>query len=139
MSQGERTNMQLQEYFTEIRGTGIMATAAGSGEVTTAIYAKPHIMDDNSVAFIMRERLTYAHLKENDQANYMFIEQGPGFKGLRLFLRKLDESDDPELIAAMTRRHLSPEEDAAKGPKHLVRFQVIKVLPLVGDGPAPVG
>ncbi|MBM9536619.1 pyridoxamine 5'-phosphate oxidase family protein [Desulfobulbus alkaliphilus] len=131
--------MQLQEYFAETQGTGILATAAVSGEVTTAIYARPHVMDDGSLTFIMRERLTYAHLKENGHANYMFIEQGPGFKGLRLFLRKLDESDDPELIASMTRRHLSPQEDVAKGPKHLVRFQVVKVVPLVGDGPAPVG
>ena len=131
--------MQLHEYFAEIRGPGIMATANGSGEVTTAIYAKPHIMEDGSVAFIMRERLTYANLKENDHANYMFVEEGPGFRGLRLFLRKLDESDDPELIASMSRRHLSPAEDSAKGPKHLLRFQVHKVLPLVGDGPAPVG
>jgi hypothetical protein len=130
--------MQLQEYFTSTQGTGVLATAGVSGEVTTAIYAKPHIMEDDSVAFIMRERLTYANLGTNDHANYMFIEQGPGFKGVRLFLRKIDESDDPELIAAMTRRHLSPEADQAKGPKHLVRFRVLKVLPLVGDGPAPV-
>lgn len=127
--------MQLQDYFTKTQGTGILSTAAASGEVTSAVYAKPHFLDDATVALIMRERLTYAHLQTNSHACYLFVEQGPGIKGIRLFLQKIDESDDPQLISAMTRRHLSPEEDKAKGPKHLVRFEVVKVLPLVGDGP----
>ena len=66
-----------------------------------------------------------------------FLNRGLGIKGIRLFLQKIDESDDAQLIHSMTRRHLSPEEDKAKGPKHLLRFQVIKILPLVGDGPVP--
>jgi len=130
--------MQLQEYFTSTQGTGILSTAAASGEVTSAVYAKPHLLDDRTVAWIMRERLTYAHLQTNGHACYLYVEQGPGIKGIRLFLQKIDESDDPQLISAMTRRQLSPEEDKAKGPKHLVRFEVVKVLPLVGDGPVGI-
>lgn len=128
--------MDLHEYFTTTQGTGILATAsAANGEVTTAVYAKPHVLDNSSVALLMRERLTYANLQTNSHASYLFLEQGPGSKGIRLYLHKIDESDDAELIRSMTRRHLSPEEDKAKGPKHLVRFRVVKVLPLVGDGP----
>ena len=129
--------MDLSQYFTTTQGTGILATASASGEVTTAVYAKPHSQEDSSVAMIMRERLTYANLQTNGHACYLFLEQGPGIKGIRLFLQKIDESDDAELIHSMTRRHLSPEEDRAKGPKHLVRFQVVKVLPVIGDGPLP--
>ncbi len=129
--------MDLPNYFTTTQGTGILATASASGEVTTAVYAKPHFQDDSSVAMIMRERLTYANLQTNSHACYLFLEQGHGIKGIRLFLQKINESDDAELIRLMTRRHLSPEEDKAKGPKHLVRFQVVKVLPVIGDGPLP--
>jgi hypothetical protein len=35
-------------------------------------------------------------------------------------------------MAQMTRRHLSPEEDAARGPKFLVYFKVEQVLTLIG-------
>jgi hypothetical protein len=129
--------MELKQYFSKTQGTGVLATAAASGEVTTAIYAKPHSTADDSIAFLMRERLSYANLQTNGHASYLFLEQGDGHKGIRLYLEKIDESDDAELIAAMTRRHLSPEEDRAKGPKHLVRFRVTKVLPLVGDGQVP--
>jgi len=127
--------MDLHAYFTAAQGTGILSTAAASGETTAAVYARPHILDQSTVAMLMRERLTYANLQTNEHACYLFLEQGPGLKGLRLYLRKIDETDDSELIQSMTRRCLSPEEDRAKGPKHLVRFQVVKVLPLVGDGP----
>jgi hypothetical protein len=37
----------------------------------------------------------------------------------------------------MTRRHLTPEQNAQKGPKHLVIFTVEKVLPLIGSGAPP--
>ncbi|WP_319587064.1 pyridoxamine 5'-phosphate oxidase family protein [uncultured Desulfobulbus sp.] len=129
--------MDLPKYFTTTQGTGILATASASGEITTAVYAKPHFQDDSSVAMIMRERMTYAHLQTNGHACYLFLEQGPRVKGIRLFLQKIDESDDAELLRSLTRRHFNPEEDRAKRPKHLVRFQVVKVLPVIGDGPLP--
>jgi hypothetical protein len=34
----------------------------------------------------------------------------------------------------MKRRHLTPEEDEAKGPKFLMHFRVERILPLIGDG-----
>jgi len=126
--------MNFKDYFTTTQGTGVLATAAASGEVATAIYSRPHCTEGDSLTFVMRERRTYANLQTNGHASYLFIEQGSGYQGIRLSLEKIDESDDAQLIDAMTRRHLSPGEDRAKGPKHLVRFRVTKVLPLIGDG-----
>jgi hypothetical protein len=127
--------MDLHTYFANAKGTGVLATAATTGTVTTAVYAKPHVENSDTVVFLMRERLTYEYLRTNGHAGYLFLEQGEGFKGVRLMLEKIDESDDEQLIAAMSRRHLSPEQDRAKGPRHLVRFKVVNILPLVGDGP----
>jgi hypothetical protein len=62
----------------------------------------------------------------------MFIEESAGYQGIRLFLKKNREDDDPELIAKMTRRNLTPEQDIQKGPKHLVIFSVEMILPLIG-------
>jgi hypothetical protein len=130
--------MKMKEYFSVSSGTGVLSTADSSGKVDAAIYSTPHVMDDGTVAFIMRERLTRENLRSNPFAAYLFIEDGPGHKGIRLFLKKAREDDNPELIAAMTRRKLTPELDAEKGPKHLVYFTVEKVLPLIGSGAAPV-
>jgi hypothetical protein len=130
--------MTLKQYFESASGTGVLSTADGGGKVDAAIYSTPHVMDDGTVAFIMRERLTHENLRSNPFAAYLFLEEAPGHKGIRLFLKKAREEDDPELIAAMTRRNLKPELDAQKGPKHLVYFTVEKVLPLIGSGAVPV-
>jgi hypothetical protein len=46
--------MTLKEYFNSTKGTGILATADSAGRTDAAIYSRPHIMDDGSLAFIMR-------------------------------------------------------------------------------------
>jgi len=130
--------MTLKQYFETASGTGVLSTADAAGKVDAAVYSTPHVMDDGTVAFIMRERLTHENIRSNPFAAYLFLEEAPGHKGIRLFLKKTREDDNAELIAAMTRRNLKPEIDAQKGPKHLVYFIVEKVLPLIGSGVAPV-
>jgi hypothetical protein len=127
----------LGEYFEDTAGTGVLSTADAGGKVDAAIYSTPQMMDDGTVAFIMRERLTHENLKTNPFAVYLFREDAPGHKGIRFYLKKVREDDDPELIRSMTRRHLTPGQDAQKGPKHLVIFAVEKVLPLIGSGAPP--
>lgn len=126
--------MKLKDYLESRAGICILSSADRSGRVTIAIYSTPRVMEDGTVCFIMRERLTYKNILENPHAACMFIEQGTGYKGIRLFLTMLREDSDTELIAQMTRRFLSPEDDRAKGPKHLVIFKVDRILPLIGDG-----
>jgi hypothetical protein len=125
--------MTLKDYFESKRGYGVLSTADPDGRPDVAIYSKPRVLDGGTVAFIMRERLTHNNLKSNPHAAFMFFERDEKFKGIRLFLTKIREDEDPELIPLMTRTHLSPEEDAARGPKHIVCFEVDKVLPMVGD------
>ena len=60
------------------------------------------------------------------------MEDRGSLNGLRLFLKKSGEDDNEELVSMMTRRNLSPEEDAAAGPKHIVYFRLEKALSLVG-------
>jgi hypothetical protein len=126
--------MTLKEYFDNSNGIGILSTADSEGKVDAAVYSAPHIFDDGTLAFIMREHLTYLNLQSNPHAAFLFIESALGYRGIRLFLRKLKEETDSALIAQMTRRNLTPEEDKQKGPKFLVYFSVEKILPLIGGG-----
>ena len=52
--------MNLGEYFEKKKGLGVLATADSEGKVDVAVYARPHMMDDETVAFIMADRLTDA-------------------------------------------------------------------------------
>jgi hypothetical protein len=45
------------------KGYGIMATADSLGKANTAVYRRPHGMDEKTVAFLMDERLTHENLK----------------------------------------------------------------------------
>jgi hypothetical protein len=126
--------MTLKEYFAIVHGTGVLSTADIAGRVDAAIYSAPHIFDDGTLAFLMRERLTHLNLQSNPYAAFLFIENVSGHRGVRLFLKKLKEETDATLIAKMTRRNLTPEEDKQKGPKFLVYFAVEKILPLIGGG-----
>ena len=110
-----------------------MSTADRQGRVDAAIYGRPHVMADGTLAMIMRDRLTHKNLQENPYAAYLFIEAAPGHQGVRLFLKKLREDDDSALLQQMTRRTLTPEEDKAKGPKFIVYFKVEKALKLIGS------
>lgn len=130
--------MTLKDYFDSNTGTCVLSSADRNGKVNSAIYSSPRVMDDGTVAFIMRERLTYRNILENPHAACMFIEHGMGYQGIRLFLAMVREDNDRELIARMTRRNLSPEQDRAKGPKHLVIFRVDRILPLIGDSAAGI-
>jgi len=130
--------MNLEKYFSEKTGIGVIATSNNKGVVDTAIYSRPHVVAKNEVAFVMRDRLTHENLQENFHANYLFLENRQGFIGIRLFMTKINESNDHALIDSMTRRNLSPEEDKARGEKFLVRFKVNKVLSLIGGEEIPI-
>ena len=123
--------MTLYDYFANAEGTGMLATADGNGSVDIAIYARPHVIDENTVAFIMSERLSYKNLTSNPQAAYLFLEQGPGYKGRRLYLTKTREETDVKLIESMRRRTTEQYEESDV-KKYLVYFSVYKIRPLVG-------
>ena len=91
------------------------------------------MFDDGTIAFVMRKRLTHENLATNPYASYMFIEDGPAYHGIRLFIKKIKEDTDNELIDQMKRQYLTEEEDKSKGPLFLVHFRVDKILPLIGD------
>ena len=121
----------LEEYFENKKGIGVLSTASGEGKVNAAVYARPHFMEDGTVAVIMRDRLSHANLQSNPYAAYLFIEEKPGYKGKRLYLQKLHEEESSELIAELQRRKY--KSDALPGEsRFLVYFKIEKVLPLVG-------
>jgi hypothetical protein len=69
--------MDLKDYFARTPGTGVLSAAAAGGTVDAAVSSTPQVMDDGTVAFIMRERLTHENLKANPHAAYLFPWQWP--------------------------------------------------------------
>ena len=124
--------MSLHDYFESVEGIGVLGTADADGKVDVALYARPHVLDETTVAFIMSDRLSHANTIANPHATYLFVEQGPGHKGMRLVLTKIAEETDPEKIEAM-RRESRKGHNYAGTTKFLVTFRVDHVRPLTGD------
>lgn len=122
--------MNLKNYFSEEIGLGVISTANDNGEVNGAVYAKPHVLGDKTVAFIMRDRLTRVNLQRNGRAHYMFIEHEHGYRGVRLSLVMTEEVRDKETIAALSRRNTNENGEAEE--RFLVLFKVEKSLALIG-------
>ena len=129
--------MTLSEYFEKTKGTGILATADGDGQVDAAVYARPHFLDEQTVAFIMADRLSHKNLQSNPHAAYLFVEHGEGYKGRRLHMTKVAEETDPQKIQALRRRPLPTECGVEAESRYLVHFRIDQVRPLVGDGQEP--
>ena len=123
--------MSLKEYFDTTKGVGVLSTADSDGQVDAAIYGRPHFMEDGTLAFIMRDRLSHHNLQSNPHATYLFKEEVAGYRGKRLFMSKVREEENTELLESLRRRKTvyGNGED-----RFLVFFKLDKQLPLIGDG-----
>ena len=57
--------MDWKQYFEHEEGIGILATSDADGNVNLAVYSKPHVQEDGTLAFGMTDRLTHANLQSN--------------------------------------------------------------------------
>jgi len=124
--------MDLEAYFSSVKGTGILATCDSEGNVDAAIYAKPYIIQEDVIAFSMMQRLSYMNTQSNPKATYVFIENGPGYLGRRFYLTKTSEETNPETIKQLKETH-GIHTTPADEPRHMVYFQVNNICPLIGD------
>ena len=124
--------MELKDYFENTKGLGVLSTADIHGKVNSAIYSRPHVMKDGSLAFIMRDRLTHHNTESNPYAVYLFREDGPGYNGKRLYLTKIREEQDSDLIDSLSRRSYPSDQDRRES-RFLVYFKLEKERPLIGE------
>ena len=123
--------MKLDEYFDQKKGIGVLSTADSEGKVDAAIYARPHFMEDGTLAFIMRDRLSHHNLQSNPHATYLFKEEGSGYRGKRLFMTRVREEPYTGQLESLRRRKSAYGNSEGR---FLVFFKLDKELPLVGNG-----
>jgi hypothetical protein len=100
----------------------------GYGRVRETLF-----MEDGTIAFIMADRLTHHNLQSNDHAAYLFMEEGSKSKGKRLFLTKIREEKDTDLLYSLRSKKYSSKKEEGKD-RFLVFFKIDEVLPMIGPG-----
>lgn len=129
--------MDLKAYFKVAQGVGILATCDPASMVDMAVYAKPAVVDNHTIAFVMRQRLSHQNLRKNLRAAYMFIEKGePDYKGIRLYMTMVREEANTSVIEKMRKQQPWIYPDGDDSEKYLVLFRVDRIRPLAGEGPA---
>ena len=124
--------MDIARYFNENEGTGILATADGRGKVDMAVYEKPEVIDNDTIALRMLERRSYQNITTNPHAAYTFIEAAGNYQGRRFYLKMIDDKSGEERVRELKAQNL-PLTDPALAGKHFVTFKIVEMRPLVGD------
>lgn len=123
--------MDLAKLFQE-QGLGVMATADPTGNVNTAVYARPHVIDATTLAWGMTDGRTFHNVSANPRASFLFKSSGPGFCGARLYLQRLRIEDEG---AMLTRIRQNTEQvvghGAGQAVTHAVWFRVVETRPLI--------
>jgi len=123
--------MNLSELFKNY-GIGVMATASADGVVNTAVYARPRVMDDETLVWGMTEGRSFRNIAANPHAAYLFKSSAPGFSGVRLALKliRTEESGDMlESIKKNTSEVVGP--GAGLAVTHAVWFRIVEKRALV--------
>ena len=123
--------MKLTDLFQQ-QGLGVMATASKDGAVNTAVYARPHVIDEQTMVWGMTEGRTYRNIAENSQASFLFKTSGPGFSGVRLALELVKTEESGPML-----EKIKENADATVGPgtgaavTHAAWFRVAEVRSLI--------
>ena len=123
--------MKLSDVFKK-DGIGIMATAGADGSVNTAVYGRPHVIDEATLVWGMTDGRTYRNVSENRHASYLFKESGPGFSGVRLKLELIRTEEKGDMLASIkqtTDKVVGPR--AGEAVTHAGWFKVVEVRPLI--------
>ncbi|BCG45586.1 Pyridoxamine 5'-phosphate oxidase-related, FMN-binding [Citrifermentans bremense] len=123
--------MKLAELFPE-GGRGVIATADAAGVVNQAVFAIPHVVDEQTLAWGFSDGRSIANLRENPHASYLYLAPSRGYSGWRLSLtmkEELGEGDMLEKIKSRTAQVASPE--ASSAVTRVAYFKVDEVRPLI--------
>ncbi len=112
-------------------GRGVIGTASKAGVVNMAVYAVPHIVDDETVAWGMTDGRTWNNVRENPNASYTYFAPGEGFRGGRLTLSLTRTEDSGEMLVKIRERTGMVSPGIPEEVKHVAYFKVVETRPLV--------
>src|SRR4051794_18947795 len=122
----------MQDIRFESGGRGVLATAGADGTVNAAVYARPHVVSEELLAWGMTEGRTLKNVRENPSAAFIWFDAGGAVQGLRLSLELERVEDSGELLRKI--RDNAEEEVGAgigKKAKYIGYFRIVEGRPLV--------
>ena len=72
--------MKVAELFPE-GGRGVIGTADAQGLVNQAVFAIPHIIDEETLAWGFTEGRSLSNLRANPHASFLYLAPSRGYSG----------------------------------------------------------
>ncbi len=142
----------LMEYFNKGPRLGVLSTSSNDGQVDSAVFGSPHMIDEKTVLVATAKNRTFANLLENPNAVYIIIERcsdspkeenmnmEPGssvmdWKGIRVYMKMKEYKTSGEMLEMIRSQAANfVGEEAAKMIYAAVTFEIYEVRPLVDFG-----
>lgn len=118
--------MNLENYFQQHNGLGVLSSADKEGRVNAALYARPKIQDNKAI-FLAAPNHTLNNLKQNPYAHYLFKEDTEGYEGVRLQLCLINIDENQERVNTLRTRHKAEQHYA-----YVLEFEILESIDLIG-------
>ncbi len=130
-------NEKVKGYLQAEGRSNVLATADKSGNVNLAVFGSLALADDATVIVMMGDNRSYENLRENSSATCLVTlhgKTGMQQEGCRLYLRVRSVEDEGAEFDQIKGRVKAKVGDAAEMLKHLVRFDIEEVRPILDMG-----
>lgn len=128
----------LMEYFNKQPRLGVLSTSNKAGEVDSAYFGSPRMIDESTVVVALGRNKTFANLQENPNACYLIMAPGKSileWKGLRIYLRMTECQTSGDTLDLMKKQITEKVGEAAgKMIYAAVKFSVTGLRPLADFG-----
>lgn len=129
---------ELIDYFNKQPRLGVISTSNKDGDVDSAVYGSPRMIDDKTVIVALALGRTFANLQENPKAVFMVMEPGAGvldWKGVRVYLKMREYVNSGQQFEMYKSQIAKVAGEQAAGMiQVLATFEVTEVRPLIDFG-----
>lgn len=126
---------KVMEMFNRKNRIGVLSTSNKNGDVNTAVFGSPRMMDEDTVIMAIGDNRTLQYLQENPKAGFLVVEPGnaPGeWKGARLYLEVDSFERYGELVDSFRENIRKMAGDrSADAIVAAIRFKITDVRPLI--------
>ena len=128
----------LMEYFNKQPRLGTLSTADKSGNVDSAYFGSPRMVDEKTIFMGLGNNRTFTNLQENPSAVFMVMEPGESimdWKGVMIYVKMTDcQTSGEKLDDLKATIAAKAGEGAAKMMHAAVTFEIQEVRPLADFG-----
>ena len=126
---------EVMEMFNKQSRIGALATTNKNGDVNTAVFGSPRMIDRETVIMAIGDNRSFQYLQENPKASFIVIEPGESpmeWKGARLYLEMDSFERYGELLDSFREniRKIAGNR-SANAIIAAIRFKITDVRPLI--------